>query len=202
MKTCTGCRLQKPVNDFGVNRHANDGLAYRCKVCTRAFSVESYRRNIDRKLVTCRNYYLSHRETRIAAVAAYHAARPEQVKATQAKYREMHREKLRALDAQRWKKNPDKILAKNATRRAKIAGNGGQHTSADIAWLLKKQRCRCAHTWCRAPLNSKFERDHIIPIAGGGSSDRRNIQLLCSKCNRRKSSKHPIVFAQQHGMLL
>lgn len=33
----------------------------------------------------------------------------------------------------------------------------------------------------------KLEFDHIIPVAKGGSSTARNIQLLCETCNRKKS---------------
>ena len=34
----------------------------------------------------------------------------------------------------------------------------------------------------------KLEYDHIIPVAKGGSNTERNIQLLCEKCNRKKSA--------------
>ena len=34
----------------------------------------------------------------------------------------------------------------------------------------------------------KLEYDHIIPVSKGGSSTERNIQLLCEKCNRKKSA--------------
>lgn len=34
-----------------------------------------------------------------------------------------------------------------------------------------------------------LEYDHIIPISKGGANTARNIQLLCEKCNRKKSSK-------------
>ena len=32
----------------------------------------------------------------------------------------------------------------------------------------------------------RLEFDHIIPIAEGGSSTERNVQLLCETCNRKK----------------
>lgn len=37
--------------------------------------------------------------------------------------------------------------------------------------------------------NEKLEFDHIIPIVKGGNNTERNVQLLCERCNREKSSK-------------
>jgi len=34
----------------------------------------------------------------------------------------------------------------------------------------------------------RLEYDHIIPLAKGGSSTERNIQLLCEACNRAKAA--------------
>ncbi|MEQ1558823.1 MAG: HNH endonuclease [Methyloglobulus sp.] len=36
--------------------------------------------------------------------------------------------------------------------------------------------------------NEKLEYDHIIPVSKDGSNTERNIQLLCEKCNRKKSA--------------
>jgi 5-methylcytosine-specific restriction endonuclease McrA len=52
-----------------------------------------------------------------------------------------------------------------------------------IAHLYKLQRGRCA--CCRRRFGKiGMELDHIIPRASGGTDDPRNMQLLCSPCNR------------------
>lgn len=43
----------------------------------------------------------------------------------------------------------------------------------------------CSH--CGSRIN--LEYDHMIPISKGGSNTVRNIELLCEKCNRKKSNK-------------
>ena len=37
----------------------------------------------------------------------------------------------------------------------------------------------------------QFALDHIIPVAAGGTSDFENLQMLCRRCNIRKSAKKP-----------
>lgn len=50
-------------------------------------------------------------------------------------------------------------------------------------WRRDQGRCvNCGN-------NNNLEFDHIIPISEGGSNTERNIQLLCSNCNKKKSNK-------------
>jgi hypothetical protein len=51
-----------------------------------------------------------------------------------------------------------------------------------FVWQRDQGRCvRCGSA-------EKLEFDHIIPVAKGGSSTERNVQLLCEQCNRAKGS--------------
>ena len=49
-------------------------------------------------------------------------------------------------------------------------------------WRRDKGRC----VKCNSDKDLEF--DHIIPISKGGSNTERNIQLLCSECNKKKSN--------------
>lgn len=118
---------------------------------------------------------------------AWYAKNQLKAKASVAEYRRLNRDSVRAA------------LRNNKARRK---GAEGRHTKHDIAALMKTQRSRCAHPWCKRSLKAAYHIDHVMPIALGGSNDRFNLQLLCPTCNLRKRAKHPIDFAQENGLLL
>lgn len=147
--------------------------------------------------------------------AAWQKANPERRKEIRAKWIANNLEKMRAIRKE-WKlKNKEKVKADKAqwmrihpevrvsieaARRARKVGAGGRFTRQEIDELHAKQKGKCAI--CCVSLLGKFHRDHIVPIALGGTSDIGNIQLLCQPCNSRKGAKHPIDYAKQIGMLL
>jgi hypothetical protein len=54
--------------------------------------------------------------------------------------------------------------------------------------VLKRENQICSK--CGTSVKDEdVEFDHIIPWSKGGSSDERNVRLLCKKCNRKKGNK-------------
>lgn len=95
------------------------------------------------------------------------------------------------------KANPEKVRewAKSKKRR-----KYGKLPRGTVARLLVLQKNCCAY--CRKTLSAGYHVDHVMPLKLGGKHESSNVQLLCPTCNVRKSAKHPIVYANERGMLL
>jgi hypothetical protein len=201
-KRCPRCGEVKALGEFHRNKKARDGRQTACKICRNVAERARPNANPGKKRTRNAAYRKANLEKERARDAARYKANPEKKLARDAVRSKANPEKRRAKDAVWRKANPDSVRAMHHRRRARKRNADGSWTAFDIEFLMLKQRGKCAHSWCREPLKKKFHRDHIIPLAIGGTNDRRNMQLLCATCNFTKGAKHPIDFAQRHGMLL
>jgi 5-methylcytosine-specific restriction endonuclease McrA len=93
--------------------------------------------------------------------------------------------------------NPDKV--REFTER-RFGRKFGRLPRGTVAKLRERQRNRCA--FCAKSLVDGYHLHHVMPLALGCKHEQYNVQLLCPTCNVRKSAKHPIRYAQEHGRLL
>lgn len=174
MKTCSKCGETKPTSDYRRDAQKRDGLQSCCRACDDA------------------------------AASKYRAANRDKVRAYHAAYRAAHREELRAANAAYRKANPvppekNRIDAHNHRARKLEAGGKLSRGLAERLFKLQRGKCACG---CGQKLGDDYHRDHIMPLALGGTNTDDNIQLLRATCNLQKSVKHPIDFMQQRGFLL
>lgn len=141
---------------------------------------------------------------------ARYAKNAEQIKAR--KLAEWHANEQRQIDrairrqnadhkaagqayAKRWRAaHPENVKASTQNRRARFLNAPGEFTKADVLRIYAAQGGECH--WCKAPLNNRFDIDHIIPLSQGGSNFPVNICCACPTCNTAKGAKLPAEFQQ------
>lgn len=97
-------------------------------------------------------------------------------------------------------RHPERYRTSIANAKARRKGAKGSHSASDIRNIMAMQNGKCAY--CRLDVRKIYHLDHINPIALGGTNYRSNLQILCPKCNLKKSASDPIDFARKRGMLL
>jgi len=124
----------------------------------------------------------------------------ERIRAVTWKQKNPSAVKCRQMVRSAWKKNnPELCRVYRQNRRAKVLLSGGKLSNGLAEKLLKLQRGMCA---CCKQVLEKYHLDHRMPLALEGLNTDENIQLLCPKCNRQKSAKHPVDFMQELGFLI
>ncbi|AXF51918.1 MAG: putative HNH endonuclease [Caudoviricetes sp.] len=146
MKTCTLCKIEKPLEEFSKRKDQKDGLHFYCRLCLKIKKAESYQKNREKALAIMATYRKENPEKVAAAKKAAYAKKPEHYKAKgRARYL-AERKEIRAR-AKAWK-------TANPERRAK--------TESD--YRKKKYRedpVYALETICRARLLQAFSAKRV-----------------------------------------
>lgn len=230
LRWCSSCKQQLSREAFTPGSKNKDGLDSRCRKC-RAEAKRAYRlknleqarakesvqakarrkENLEKARKYGREYAAAERainpEKSRKRVAKWSLNNRDKERAIRLAYRTTNADKEKARQAAWAKANPAKAAAKTQRRRVRKIGAVGDYTADDVAVIKAAQKNQCAfavlrYPWCEGALRKSCHVDHIIPLVGGGTNHPRNLQLLCKPCNVRKSSIHPIDFAQANGALL
>ncbi len=148
-------------------------------------------------------YWVLHREKnpekQISYSTKWKIANKQRVNLYSKTYREENPEKVKAAKLSWSLANKHKfpIYGHNYRCSKKNTGKLSKGLSEKL-YRLQKGKCPC----CKKALGTDFHIDHIMPLSLGGLNTDDNIQLLRSKCNLQKGSKHPVDFMQSRGFLL
>jgi 5-methylcytosine-specific restriction endonuclease McrA len=185
LKTCTKCKEEKQTLYFGIHKSRKDGLRSVCKSCNTKQACSYAKLNKD-KITTYQKEYKSKNKLKIN----------NQIKAIKERNKEYY-DMVKNI----WKENNKKKLTiYNQNRKAKKRNQTGKISPFISIKLLSLQKNKCAN--CNKDLIDSYHIDHITPLSLGGEHDDKNLELLCPKCNLRKSNKDPVAWANENGRLL
>lgn len=186
MKTCTVCKTEKDLSEFGKQKSSSTGIRSACKKCHTEKA----------KLYAAKN------KPKVAAYHALHYERNKEKYIERNRARYLKSSKVINKKNAEWKKiNSDLVKVYNQNRKAKKRMQVGQISRGIVKKLMTLQGGHCIN--CKTNLHdSGHHLDHIMPIDLGGLHTDENLQLLCPKCNLRKFNKDPIAWAKENGRLL
>ena len=105
MKTCTQCKIEKPLTEFGKRKDDSSGYRACCKACMHG----KYLGNRDRILEESKKYYAENRDQKIKYRKEYYARNASAIAIKDRIYREANREHIACRKAEYSKRNAEKI---------------------------------------------------------------------------------------------
>jgi len=212
-RTCPDCGETKEIEEFPAHRLT------RCRECRRAkrrawyaASAEHYcqqmqrwrAENPERNKEIKNKSYRKNAAHAIRKVQEHTAANFEKYSAYWKRYAQENRERKNQLQKdwnaanpgkhneyqKKWNaENSDAVTIIKDRRRARQHAAVGRHTAGEWRALVEKFEGRCV--CCQQHFGiRKLTRDHVVPLALGGSDSIENIQPLCRSCNSRKGAWH------------
>lgn len=212
VKTCTDCKLTKPVASFRP-------LRCRCRHCERVLSreyarqawvkstVSQRRRTPVGKSITkaWRNTEKGKAYQKVAAARASMRAwqsaysKTPAARAKRAAYAKTEKSKAQRKRYSQTEKG--RAVDRHKAHKRRAREKSGTATTADVQRLFKAAK-RCHY--CQKKFSKKGDKtlDHIVPFATGGLHSPDNFCAACRACNSRKNSMSPESWAQRIGLLL
>jgi 5-methylcytosine-specific restriction endonuclease McrA len=201
-KRCSRCKRTKDVSQFGVSRHAPDGLNYWCRTCKKA----AWKREFARKKKLKRfgeQLLLDLPLKQCGACTEFKSIDDFGVDSAKRDGRMIYcRKCVKAKMAEAWIRRRDSIQARNRAwaqankrRMAELANRRVARrkeatfvpfTKEDLAakWAYWGGKCWVCGTIATAT-------DHVKPLAKGGAHMLCNLRPICQPCNSSKGAQWP-----------
>ena len=186
-KTCTQCKVSKPLDEFPPHNRSSDGKQTKCRACRAANQREYARRHPDRKRESDRRYRSQHTEQVTEKKRDWSDRNREKLNQQSAEWRMANREKRNAIVRDYRARHPESYRLTAERCRARKSAADGSCTKAEWVSILKRYAPDS-----RCPACGKvgaLTMDHIVPLSLGGSNAPDNLQPLCNRCNAKKGQR-------------
>lgn len=144
--------------------------------------------NLERSREMVRSWAARNKDYLVMRALEYDSTHRKERRAKAVKFRQSNQNYVDAVKRYQ-AKNPDVRRTTSSNRRARERGAIGSHSTDEVRSLFIKQDGKCGI--CKLPIDGKYHKDHIVPLAAGGSNDISNIQITHPICNMRKHAKSP-----------
>lgn len=205
MKKCKTCEEIKDASEFNKHPTTSDLLQQSCRKCASALNKKRYIERKDEILKNVAKYREENRDSILDRKRQYYLENTDKCKGKSQEWYKNNRDRAIAMNKMWHEKNKDrakelnkKWVANNLDKRRLVSALSDSKRRAKIKdgcvsidikdTLLNSQNGLCKI--CGVNLaDVKIHIDHIMPLSKGGKHDDANLQLLCSSCNLKKSSK-------------
>jgi 5-methylcytosine-specific restriction endonuclease McrA len=171
VKSCSKCKLSKPLSEFVKDSTQADGRTRWCKSCKSAKYFEHAEHNKSRQ----RAFFRANRQAHYDTMLRWKAKNTD-------RYLAIRRKAGRKFDAH----NPHAAIARAQTRLARLAALPATLTPEQWVETLEFFNYRCAY--CGTD-SGNLHQEHMIPLSRGGGYTKGNIVPACAVCNGRKGTK-------------
>lgn len=191
MKTCTGCKIVKALDQFARRAASVDGLQPKCKECANAGIRRLYEAKREQRLANKKEYYAANKERIIAYNAARYEEKKPEILAKMADYYRENRDER--LDYQK-RNAPEQRKKHRARVNAYSAGYRAQQIQATPMWASKEKIAEFyrAADFLGMVTGEWHHVDHIVPLQSKlvcGLHWEGNLQVLPGSENQSKGNR-------------
>lgn len=109
-KTCSKCKIEKPLSEFSKNKSKKDGLQDRCKECCAFYEQQ----NKDKRREYFSLYHQQNKDKIKERLAIRYGLNKDQIKEHQSLYYQQNKDKIKEQKALYYQQNKDKIKEQRA----------------------------------------------------------------------------------------